>query len=95
MKVSELEQDTTYVICPEPSCKLFWNTNCMCPCDGSCPYQDRERFVIQCHNCKEMIILPGNHSWMQHIPHNCPNGDHPLNFRSGSTHYLLYELPVI
>jgi len=89
MKVS-----VTYVICPEKKCKLFRDTTAgHCPCDGYCPFKNKLQLAIICHNCHEIITLPGDHSMWARIDHKCPNGDLAGNFRMSGKYHLFYKLP--
>lgn len=96
MKKSEMEIGTTYIICPDRKCKLFWDTSRWCPCDGDCPHEDKLKLVIICHGCGKMIILPGDHcSWCR-IDHNCSGkgGGCCSNFRMDNKYHLLYKMPT-
>jgi len=84
----------TYIICPNKKCKLFWDTSRPCPCDGNCPYKDRMKFAIICHNCGEIIVLPGTHNAWQRIDHHCPDGKVASNFRMSGKYCLLYKMPT-
>lgn len=58
MHTPKLEKNVTYIICPEKSCTLFWEATGPCPCDGSCPYQEKQKLLIICGGCNEIILLP-------------------------------------
>ncbi len=95
MKVSELKSRVTYILCPDKTCRLFWQTDGPFPCEGHCPHEAKQKLIIRCHNCDGMIILDGGHCILCNIPHDCPNGDRPICFRMDHAYHLLYELPVI
>lgn len=94
MKRTEMRVGITYVICPNKKCKLFWDTSRYCPCDGNCPWKDRLKFIIICHNCGQMIILSGDHHLWQRIDHLCPDGRKAGNFRMSGKYHLLYKIPA-
>lgn len=93
MKKGEMEVNVTYIICPEKSCKLFWNPEGSCPCDGNCNFENQLKFAIICHSCREIVVLPGNHHMFQRIDHKCPDGRLAANFRMSGKYHLLYKLP--
>lgn len=89
------EVGVTYVICPDSSCKLFFDRTRACPCDGHCPKKQEQQLVIVCAGCKEMIVLRGGTSLLTRIDHSCPNGNITANFRMSGKYHLLYEIPKI
>lgn len=93
MKKSEMKPKITYIICPERTYKLFWDMTRACPCDGHCPFEEKQKLLVLCSNCNEMIILDGDyHLWMS-IRHGPPTGCFATIFRIGNTYRLLYEVP--
>lgn len=90
---AEMDTDTTYIICPEKSCRLFWDTSQPVACDGHCPYQDRQQLIIICSACGEMVTLPEGHHVAQRIDHQCPDGSTGMSFRMGRKYELMYEVP--
>lgn len=100
LKKSEMEINVTYIICPDKSkrCRLFLNTNDNTKdyyrCERHCPQKDKLKLIIICDNCKEMIILPGDHDSWCRIEHQCSSGPGlAFNFRMDNRHYLLYKIP--
>jgi hypothetical protein len=95
MTKDEMKVNVTYIICPEKTCRLFWDTitEGALSCDGYCPFKSKLQLAIICHNCLEIITLPGNHSMWARIDHKCPNGDLAGNFRMSGKYHLLYKLP--
>ena len=89
-----LKTDTTYIICPEKTCQLFWDTGTPFPCDGHCPFQERQKLMVLCPNCHARIMLSGGSSRWQRINHQCPDGRVSANFcRMNGKYHLLYEVP--
>lgn len=93
IKKSDMNTETTYLLCPDRSCKLFFDPSKMW-CERDCPQEDDLVKIVQCHNCKEPIELEGNHHYFAHVTHECPDGRHPLMFQRMSGKYrLIYEKP--
>ena|SRR3989338_4953465 len=94
MRKDEMEVGVTYIICPEKKCKLFFDTTRLCPCDGSCPFQAKQKLAIVCHSCGGIIVLDGGHSMIVRIDHRCFDGDGlAFNFRMSGLYRLLYSIP--
>lgn len=93
MKVADLDTDCTYIICPKPTCRLFWKPDGACPCDGQCPYQEKQKLVVA-FSCGHMEVLPGGDSMLRRIDHPCTDSTTKTTFVRASGRYrLLYELP--
>ena len=93
IKKSDMNTETTYLLCPDRSCKLFFDTNKEW-CEQECPQKDDLVKIIQCHNCEEPIELPGDHHYIENVTHECSDGRHPLMFQRMSGRYcLIYEKP--
>jgi hypothetical protein len=94
IKKSKMDPETTYLLCPDPSCNLFAKPTGMIPCEYECPHQDKLRKIILCPSCKdELIDLPGDHNLMQRIDHTCSStGKAPFILRNGP-HEIIYEMP--
>lgn len=95
MKRAKMEDDVTYLLCPDKTCKLFWDINSRhVPCESRCPHQDKLIKMIICRRCHEIIELSGDHfSWCR-IDHKCPDGGGCMNFEGMSGKYqLLYKKP--
>ena len=94
MKISEMDDDTTYLLCPDKKCKLFWDETQRMPCEDNCPRQDKLIKMIICRGCHGLIELPGNHHMICRVDHNCPDGRRVSNFHRMSGKYnLLYKKP--
>ncbi len=94
IKKSEMNSHTNYLLCPDPSCKLFYDTSQYTPCEDKCPQQKELIKIIQCNSCKEPIELPGDHFLFRRVDHNCPNGNLASNFQRMKPNYqLIYERP--
>jgi hypothetical protein len=93
IKKSDMNTNTTYLLCPDRSCKLFFDPNKEW-CDFECPKKDDLVKIVQCINCLEPIELPGDHYYIEAVTHECPDGRHPLMFQRMSGRYqLIYERP--
>lgn len=94
-KKTELLNDTTYLLCPDKTCKLFWDVTRYTPCESNCPMQDRLIKIIICQRCREVVELRGNHFSWDRVDHDCPDGGGCMNFQRMSGKYeLLYEKPI-
>ena len=94
-KISDLETGVTYLLCPEKSCKLFFDTSQNDrPCENRCPYQEKLRKIIKCLYCSDLIDLPGNYSMAQTVSHECENGNRPVMVRE-RTYVRIYKRPQI
>ena len=92
MKISEMDDDTTYILCPDKTCKLYWDTSQCIPRENNCPHQDRQIKLIICTGCQGLIELPGDHSGLCRVDHDCPDGFRASNFqRMSGKYFLLYE----
>jgi len=88
-----MEVGVTYIICPNPKCKLFWDTTSYCPCEDRCPWAEKEKFVVLCPFCRDIIVLDSDYKLWQSVTHVCADNSHPFFFRK--THYhILYEMPT-
>ena len=75
MKISKMDKDATYLLCPDKNCKLFWDKSQSCPCEQSCPHKDKLIKLIICWGCRELIELPGDHNKLCRVDHNCSNSN--------------------
>ncbi len=53
------DEDCTYFLCPDASCKLFKKPDCRVPCERECPCEAQKAIV--CFACYKTIVLPYNH----------------------------------
>ena len=92
MKSFDMNTETTYILCPNPECKLFYSTDCFA-CESDCPHEEHLIKIIKCF-CGELIDLPGdNMSWCR-VDHTCLNGFTRMLFQRMSGKYqLMYERP--
>lgn len=89
----DMNTDTTYLLCPDPTCKLFWDTSRFTPCESECPMQDKLIKMIRCR-CGEVIELPGDHSMLRRVDHEHGDGSRASNFQRMSGKYrIMYERP--
>ncbi len=94
-KKSELENDVTYLLCPDRTCRLFYDTTRTIPCERNCPKQKELTKIIKCQACGELIELPGDHGLALRIDHKCDpqrEGVAP-NFRMSGNYHLIYKRP--
>src|SRR3989344_5213070 len=90
---SEMDTNTTYLLCPDRSCRLFFDPDREW-CETACPRKDVLVKIIQCVNCSEPIELSGDHHRYSSVTHECADGRHPLMFQRMSGRYcLIYERP--
>ena len=88
-----MDRDTTYLLCPDPTCKLFWDTSRFIPCEDECPLQDKLIKMIRCR-CGEVIELPGDHFMLRRVDHKHKDGNNANNFQRMSGKYgIMYERP--
>lgn len=96
MKISELADDRTYIICPDRTCKLFWEPDVLCSCEGKCPKQEEQKLVVK-FDCGHIVVLPGGDSWARRIDHFCPDNQWPATassyVRMSLRYTLLYDMP--
>lgn len=85
----KMELGVTYIICPDKTCKLFWDPNGLVACDGNCPRESDQRLVIVCHHCWQRITMPEGHRIFQRI--DCRNCG-AMNFRMSGKYRLRYKL---
>ena len=90
---SDMDTNTTYLLCPDRSCRLFFNPDRNW-CEHECPKKDALVKIVQCTNCLDPIELPGDHYFLCAVTHECHDGSHPLMFQRMSGQYrLIYERP--
>ncbi len=94
MKKSDMNNQTTYLLCPNKLCTLFFDNTHMVICEENCPHQEELRKLILCQACKEIIILSGAHNSLYRVDHNCANGKKACNFQRMSGFYrLIHKFP--
>lgn len=73
MKPELYNSNTNYIICPDDSCKLFWDTSKRpFACDGYCPHGDKMQMMVVCFKCKKEIYLDPKHcSTWQRVDCSC------------------------
>ncbi len=96
LKKSELKENITYIVCPDPTCKLFFCETRACPCILECPMREKEKLIFLCPLCREPIIHDGYFNpYFQHITHECTDtGRHPIIFATDNPFRLLYKIPT-
>lgn len=94
IKKTDMKPDVTYLLCPDKSCKLFWDTTRRIPCEADCPKQDELVKIIQCSGCYEPIELSGDHHVFRRVEHFHEDETISWTFKRMSGKYqLLYERP--
>ncbi|MEW6617152.1 MAG: hypothetical protein AB1333_01905 [Patescibacteria group bacterium] len=96
LKKSELKEGVTYIVCPDPMCKLFFCKTRRCPCISECPMKEKRKLIFLCPFCNDLIIHDGCFNpYIQHITHECVDtGMHPIFFAMDNPLRLLYEIPT-
>ena len=89
IKVSEMDTKTTYILCPDPKCKLFWSPERLACEWGDCPHPDEMKKVIKCIGCGNPIFLSSDHSMIARVDHHCPNGNVAGMFQRMSGKYRI------
>jgi hypothetical protein len=92
LDTSNMQEDTTYVVCPDRTCGLFWENDIGGVCENHCPKKDKRKLVVVCHDCESLLVLPDNHSCMQRLDHDCKNMGCKFRLRS-HTLQLMYKMP--
>lgn len=98
-KVSQLEEDVIYILCPDKSCnKFFDDSYTYVPCTMHCPKMDDLEYLVSCKVCTEPVILPKTFNSWQRVDHQCDQhkitGGVASSFMSGNKHEIMYELPL-
>jgi hypothetical protein len=89
IKKSDMKDDVNYILCPDKKCKLFWAPETLACEHGGCPHINDMRKIIICGNCKEPILLPGDHHFFTRVEHDCKDGRHPWMFSRMSGKYRI------
>jgi hypothetical protein len=85
IKQSEMDADTTYILCPDSECQLFFDTTRSLPCETDCPRKEDMKKIVKCFSCGELIELDGDHFGFRRV--NCKCG--AWNFQRMSSKYQL------
>jgi hypothetical protein len=91
-KKSEIQKDVTYLLCPDSSCKLFYEEGRTIPCEDKCPKEKDLVKIIKCV-CGELVELPGDYSVLRSVDHSCANGEIAGNFRMTGSYVRIYKRP--
>jgi len=83
-----MKDGINYILCPDKKCKLFF-TSKLLACEHKCPHTNEMHKVIICGNCKEPIVLPGDHHFFRRVEHDCKDGRHPMMLSRMSGKYRL------
>jgi hypothetical protein len=106
MKISELKTGITYILCPDCTCRKYFDMTRLCPCDHSypegCPRNKEKKFLVVCLGCHKPLILDGNHKLPTRITHAKSKGGCGADFwRSidpddvqSVKYQILYEMPT-
>lgn len=79
-KITELEKNKTYIICPDSGCNLFTMPDSWCACDWECPKEDELVKIVLC-SCGQQVQIPRNQRPYQTVHHQCSNGNRATIFR--------------
>jgi hypothetical protein len=92
IKKSEMKDDVNYILCPDKKCGLFYTSQPLA-CEHGCPNITWMYKIIICGNCKEPILLPGDHHFFRRVEHDCKDGRHPWMFsRMSGKYQLIYGI---
>jgi len=94
--LSELKTDITYLLCPDESCKIFFESSNKLSCEYECPKQNDLIKIIVCRFCKDTIELPGRHTPFYRIDgknHKCKDGTAPSFIRQSIKYEIIYQRP--
>ena len=88
----EFDLDSTYVICPDRACRLFWDATRPCPCDGACPQEDKQKLMVLCAECKEPVYVGAGSRRYCRVDHAHGDGSVASTFaRLSGKYFLLYD----
>ncbi len=60
------KNEINYILCPDTSCKLFWDTSRHIPCERECPHNDKMNIMIKCGVCgKDILLKHGHGRWFR------------------------------
>jgi hypothetical protein len=94
IKKSEMDNKTTYILCPQSGCELFFAERRI-PCEHDCPFESSLIKIIKCLGCGNTIELPGDHRSIYRVDHDEPGGCNSGMFQRMSGRYrLIYERPT-
>lgn len=96
LKKSDLRNHITYLLCPDDSCKRFFDPNDKRACEYECPKQNDLVKIVVCRVCHDVIELPGSHNPFYPIDnkyHTCKDGKSPFGFRPHNEYKLIYKRP--
>lgn len=88
-----MNSKTTYLLCPDRDCQLFFDVSKAISCEYHCPEQDDLVKIILCWGCEETIELPGDHHGVYYITHNKGNCSALNKQRLSGNYCLIYERP--
>ena len=90
-KKSDLNPDTLYFICPDPSCEAFYDTSRNLACNHECPRNDNLIKFRYCELC-DQIIENDDFGGGFRIEHKCKDGD-TVSMMDADTFGLVYKRP--
>jgi hypothetical protein len=86
IKKSEMNAETTYILCPDTECQLFFDTSRPLQCEDKCPRKDETKKIVKCFSCGELVELSGDHSWMRRV--DCTCGAQNFQRMSGKYYFI-------
>lgn len=93
LSTENMQEDTTYVVCPDRRCGLFWEPDLGGACEHYCPHQAKRKLVLVCHDCESLLVLHEGHSSMQRIDHDCSKGGCKFRLRGSNPLQITYKMP--
>ncbi|MGV8086725.1 MAG: hypothetical protein ACP5N1_03775 [Candidatus Woesearchaeota archaeon] len=99
LKVSQLEEDVIYWLCPDKKCDIFFDDKYnYAPCRYHCPKLDDLVTYVKCAVCKDAVKLPGTYTPWQRVDHKCDKYKNDTcvasTFITGDKYSLIYETPL-
>jgi len=91
---SDMDTDTTYLLCPDSGCKGFSASRF--PCEDHCPKVKDLVKIIRCIGCGGVIELSGSHNGWARVDHHCPSDRVCMNLsqRMSGKYRRLYQRPL-
>ena len=94
LKYSDLEENITYLLCPDKNCDLFWKQNCTCICEYECPNVNDLKKILYIKHTNELIILNGDYSAFRTVDFKSKDGFSSIYFRNSERHRIMHHMPI-
>jgi len=69
IKKSEMNENLTYILCPDSNCEIFFDEKKFCRLD--CPYPEKAKQLDYCKMCNSIYENKINYSTWQRKEHKC------------------------